>query len=264
MRSTLKIALGVASIAVAASAAAQVTLYERENFGGRSFTVDHTIRSLDPTGFNDHASSAVIERGEWQLCEDADFRGHCAVLGPGEYWSLGRVGLSNNISSIRPVRGDRYGYQGGPSPVAYDYGRRPGERLYEVPVASVHAVVGPPEQHCWVERQQVQTGGGANIPGAIIGGVIGGVLGHQVGSGRGRDVATAGGAVAGAAIGANVNRSGGEVYDRDVQRCASAPSSAEPAYWDVAYEFRGTWHHVQTSTPPGPRITVNENGEPRV
>ncbi|HKE42028.1 MAG TPA: beta/gamma crystallin-related protein [Casimicrobiaceae bacterium] len=264
MRSILKIALGVASIAVAASAAAQVTLYDRESFGGRSFFVDHPMRSLDPTGFNDRAESAVIQGGEWQLCSDADFRGQCAVLGPGEYRDLGRFGLDHNISSIRPVRGDRYGYEGGPPPVAYDYSRRSGERLYEVPVASVHAVVGPPEQRCWVERQQVQSGGQANVPGAIIGGVIGGVLGHQIGSGRGRDVATAGGAVAGAAIGANVNRGGGEVYDQDVQRCASVPSSAQPAYWDVAYEFRGTWHHVQTSTPPGPRITVNENGEPRV
>ena len=146
MRSTLKIALGVASIAVAASAAAQVTLYDREGFGGRSFVVDHTIRSLDPTGFNDRAESAVIQAGEWQLCSDADFRGQCSVLGPGEYRNLGRFGLNHNISSIRPVRGDRYGYEGGPPPVAYDYSRRPGERLYEVPVASVHAVVGPPEQ----------------------------------------------------------------------------------------------------------------------
>src|SRR5207244_1954967 len=83
-----------------------------------------------------------------------------------------------------------------------------------VPVASVRAVVGPPEQRCWVEREQVQSGGGPNVPGAIVGGVIGGILGHQIGSGRGNDAATAGGAVAGAAIGANVNRGGGEVFDR--------------------------------------------------
>jgi hypothetical protein len=178
--------LGAAGIAVAASAAAQVTLYDRQSFGGRSFVVDHPIRSLDPTGFNDRAESAVIQAGEWQLCSDADFRGHCAVLGSGEYRDLGRFGLDHNISSIRPVRGDGHGYEGGSPLVAYDYGRRPGERLCEVPVASVHAVVGTPERRCWVERQQVQSGGELNVPGAIIGGVIGGVLGHQIGSGRRR------------------------------------------------------------------------------
>src|SRR5215470_17285853 len=89
-------------------------------------------------------------------------------------------------------------------------GKRAGERIYEVPVASVHAVYGAPEERCWVERRQVEERSGANIPGAVVGGVIGGILGHQVGSGRGKDVATAGGAVAGAAIGANVGR-GSEV-----------------------------------------------------
>ena len=90
---------------------------------------------------------------------------------------------------------------------------------YTIPVSSVRAVVGPPEQHCWVERQQVvEDRGDVNVPGAIVGAVIGGVLGHQVGGGRGRDVATVGGAVAGGAIGANVGR-GGQVYG---QTCSAA------------------------------------------
>ncbi|TMH35030.1 MAG: glycine zipper 2TM domain-containing protein [Betaproteobacteria bacterium] len=263
MRSILKALVGVTSIAIAASAAAQVTLYERDGFRGHTFSVNGPVPNLDRTDFNDRASSAIVERGRWLVCEDAYFKGRCTELRPGEYWSLDRLGMNNRISSIRPIGGDSYGAAPPPGPVAYGYERREGERLYEVPVASVRAVVGPPEQRCWVEREQVQSGGGPNVPGAIVGGVIGGILGHQIGSGRGNDAATAGGAVAGAAIGANVNRGGGEVYDRDVQRCASVPSSSQPAYWDVAYEFRGSWHHVQMSSPPGPRITVNENGEPR-
>ena len=73
-------------------------------------------------------------------------------------------------------------------------------------VVAVRAVMGPPEQRCWVERQQVAAPSAPNVPGAIVGGVLGGVLGHRIGSGRGNDVATAIGAVGGAAIGANVNR----------------------------------------------------------
>ena len=157
------------------------------------------------------------------------------------------------------------------SPVAvatpvYEYQPAPQERLYEVPVTSVRAVVGPPEQRCWVERQQVveERSDGANVPGAIAGAVIGGVLGHQIGSGRGRDVATAGGAVAGAAIGANVGRGGAQVYSQDVQRCAVVEGQARPDYWDVRYTFRGIEHRVQLSAPPRRTIMVNIYGEPRV
>jgi uncharacterized protein YcfJ len=121
----------------------------------------------------------------------------------------------------------------------------------------VRAVVGPPEQRCWVEREQVR---GSGVGGAIAGALIGGIIGHQIGGGSGRDIATAGGAVGGAIIGSNVARDRGSY---DVQRCATAPSSA-PAYWDVVYNFRGQDHRVQMTNPPGPTITVNGLGEPRV
>jgi hypothetical protein len=112
----------------------------------------------------------------------------------------------------------------GPAP--YPYYPHYGERLYPANVVATRAVVGPPEQRCWVERQQVAAPGQPNIPGAIIGGVLGGVLGHQIGSGRGNDVATAVGAVSGAAIGANVNR-GSQGYTQDVQRCAAQPGTGQ-------------------------------------
>ena len=267
MRTLLKSVIGVAGVVLAAQAAAQVTLYEGEGFRGRAFTADGSIQNLDGSGFNDRARSAVVQRGRWEACEDANFAGRCVVLRPGSYDSLAGMGMSHRISSLRPV-GD-YGYYSNEAPAqvaaaGYEYRQRPDETLYEVPVSSVHAVVGPPEQRCWVERQQVvEDRSGPNIPGAIIGGVVGGVLGHQIGSGRGKDVATAGGAVAGAAIGANVNRGGSQTYDRDVQRCETVPTSARPDYWDVTYEFRGVQHRVQMSAPPGPTLTVNGNGEPR-
>lgn len=139
----------------------------------------------------------------------------------------------------------------------------PPPRLHTVRVASVHAVVGSPEQRCWVERQQVVDRGEPNVPGAIAGAVIGGLLGHQIGGGHGRDVATAGGVVAGAAIGANVGRGGGDVYTRDVQRCRTENRGARPEYWDVTYRFRGQLHRAQFSAPPGATIVVDENGVPQ-
>jgi hypothetical protein len=68
--------------------------------------------------------------------------------------------------------------------------------------------------------------------------------------------------VAGAAVGSQVGREGG-YYDRDVQRCTNVSNNAQPDYYDVTYNFRGIEHHVQLSTPPGPTIGVNADGEPR-
>jgi uncharacterized protein YcfJ len=133
--------------------------------------------------------------------------------------------------------------------------------VYEVPVSSVHAVVGPPNQRCWVERQPVQGSNDPNIGGALIGGLVGGILGHQIGGGSGKDLATAGGAVAGAVVGSNVANQG-QYGTRDVQRCENV-ANATPSYYDVTYFYNGTEHHVQMTQPPGRVIRVNGYGEPR-
>jgi uncharacterized protein YcfJ len=152
------------------------------------------------------------------------------------------------------------------APAVYDYRRRDNEPLYEAPVTSARAVVGPPQQRCWVERQVVETGSpGINVPGAVVGGVVGGILGHQIGSGRGQDLATGIGAVGGAVVGANVGRdAAGTVYTQDVQRCTNVSTPGAVDYWDVTYNFRGYEHRVQTTSPPGRTILVNGQGEPRL
>ena len=269
MRITLRAMLGMAGIVVAtAQASAQITFYEGENFRGRVFSTSRTVDNFARIGFNDLATSVVVDRGRWEVCEHAHFEGRCVVLRPGSYDSLAGMGMNNRISSVRPIiREARYENEAPPPLPAptYAYRQRPDERLFLATVTSVRAVVGPPEQRCWVERQQVveERRGAPNVPAAIVGGILGGVLGHQLGGGRGRDVATAGGAVAGVAIGANAGGGGGQVYSQDVQRCASAPSNARPEFWDVTYEFDGREHRVQMGAPPGPTITVNGDGEPR-
>jgi uncharacterized protein YcfJ len=251
-----------------APVAAQATFYEGQDFEGRSFTTQKQIVNFERHGFNDRASSVVVAGNRWQVCEDARFNGRCAILRPGHYPSLAAMGLNNRVSSVRTVsvnaRIDDHRYA--PEPVAaHDFHRRNNERLYEANVTSVRAVVGTPEQHCWVEQEEIaQERRTVNIPGAIAGAVIGGILGHQIGDGRGQDIATAGGAVAGAAVGAYIGRdSNGQPVTRDVQRCESAPSQARPDYWDVTYTFRGQPHRMQMTAPPGPTVTVNDQGEPR-
>jgi uncharacterized protein YcfJ len=249
----------------ATQAVAQVTFYEREGFEGRSFTTHTPIENFGRYGFNDRASSVVVGRDSWEICDDVRYSGRCVVLGPGQYPSLASMGMNNRASSVRAVSTNVH-VDERPYP-AHEYRRREHERLYEANVTLVRAVMGPPEQRCWMEREQVvqERSSSLNVPAAIVGAVVGGILGHQVGRGRGNDIATAGGAVGGAAVGANVGRDNGgqQSYSRDVQRCVNEPSQARPAYWDVTYNFRGVDHGMQLMSPPGATVTVNERGEPR-
>jgi uncharacterized protein YcfJ len=269
LKSKLKFAFAATSLVLAAQVCAQVTFYEGEGFRGRTFASVSPVENFQRVGFNDRASSVIVDGGRWEVCEDSHFKGRCAVLRRGNYESLSAMGMNDRISSTRPVPRRSHYDNEAPQPVAavtpYEYRRRPNERMFEAPLTSVHAVVGTPEERCWIEHQQVPepTRGGASVGGGIAGALIGGILGHQVGGGTGKDLATIGGAVAGGAIGANAGRSNGStMVDREVRRCDTV-ASTEPAYWDVTYNYRGVEHRLQMSSAPGATIPVNSNGEPR-
>jgi uncharacterized protein YcfJ len=259
----------------AAAQAAQVTFYANEDFRGQSFSSNRQVPDFDRYGFNDRASSVEVIGERWEVCEDRGFRGNCVVLREGRYPSLRSMGLNDRISSVRVVRADegidegRYAPAFAPEPAArQDYRRRNEERVYQANVTGVRAVVGAPGQRCWVEKEQAAQPqpAGYNMTGAVAGAVIGGILGHQVGSGKSKNVATAGGAVAGGLLGANIDRITGQPQAQapaqDVQRCENVPSQT-PTYWDVSYNFRGQDHRVQMTSEPGPTVTVNDQGEPR-
>lgn len=97
----------------------------------------------------------AIDRGKSRY--DAAITVDALVLRPGQYPSLEAMGLNNRISSVREIGRDariderRYA----PAPIAApNYRQRKDERLFEVGVTSVHAVVGTPEKRCWIEREQ--------------------------------------------------------------------------------------------------------------
>jgi uncharacterized protein YcfJ len=250
-----------------APAAANITFFDDERFQGPSYTATGQVPNLRRTGFNERASSAVVSGERWEVCENNRYKGQCMVLRPGQYPSLASMGLNDEITSVRVlprnarVADNRY------APAAmqqvYDGRRRNGERLYEADITSSRAVLATSGQRCWVESTQVPAErSGANIPGAVVGALLGGILGHQVGNGSGQDIATVGGVVAGGALGAQFGRDG-KPTTQDVQRCEAVPGGAQPAYWDVTYNFKGIDHRVQMASAPGNRITVNERGEPR-
>ncbi len=254
----LTLACGLAALTVGSQASAQITFYEYDDFRGRSFATSSWVNDFTRYGFNDRASSAIVGSGRWEVCEDQRFEGRCVVLRPGNYDSLRAMGMNDRISSVRPAQA----MMGQAQQPEQDYQRRPNERIREVPVTSARAVVGPPEQRCWMEREQVRGGNEPNVGGALAGALIGGILGHQVGGGAGRDLATAGGAVAGGVIGANIGRNDAPPVAREVRRCETTANTA-PAYWDVTYVFHGQPHHVQMRNEPGRTVLVNGNGEPR-
>jgi hypothetical protein len=73
-----------------------------------------SVQDLGNVGFNDRASSMVVRNGRWQVCSDADFRGKCVTLDPGEYPSLRSMGLNDRLSSVRELgQGQGQGGWGG-------------------------------------------------------------------------------------------------------------------------------------------------------
>lgn len=79
-----------------------VELFSMQGFGGQRVMVRDELRTLDMINFNDRAGSLIVQSGEWEFCQHADFRGQCMTYGPGRYDRLGA--LQFGISSIRRVR----------------------------------------------------------------------------------------------------------------------------------------------------------------
>jgi hypothetical protein len=229
MRMLIKSALAVSALVVGSQAMAQIVLYEREGFRGRSVVVDKDMRNLDRRGMGDSARSIVVERGRWEVCSEPRFGGQCAVLRRGNYPNLRGTGLEANISSIRKASESRR-YDNEPQAAAgeeYKYRRRANERTSEVPVTAVRAIMGEGSQRCWVDHQQAAPAD----PGAAL---LAGILGYQVGGAQ-----------------------------QDVQRCRTVQGA--PAYYEVTYNFRGSPRTVHMAAPPpNNRVVVNERGEPRM
>ena len=240
----------------------QVTFYKDDNFHGRQFATTSDVADFRRTGFNDRASSVVVVGERWEACDDTEYAGRCVFLRPGNYPSLGAMGMNDRISSVRmvpagmPVSDNNWA----PAPQpAYDARPRPQEQLFQAQVTASHAVFGTPTQKCWVEQTEVKDERN-KVGGAVIGGILGGILGHNIARGNGATVA---GAVGGAVVGGAIGNSNAGTRTEDVQRCREVPASGPPQYWDTVYTFQGVEHHVQTTAPAGATITVNRAGEPR-
>lgn len=113
LRPTLRRLAALLAVTACSHAAAELVLYEDDDYSGRPYRAYVQINNFDRVGFNDRASSAVVRSGSWQLCSDAEFRGQCITLSPGSYPSLRAMGLNDRVSSARPAFGGSGGNSGG-------------------------------------------------------------------------------------------------------------------------------------------------------
>lgn len=126
-----------------------------------------------------------------------------------------------------------------------------------------------PREECYDERVvQREPAGGNPTGGTIVGAIIGGVIGNQVGSGDGRNAATAAGAVIGGAIGNNVDRNNGpgRSYESTQTRCQVVHGGGyerrEIIGYDVEYRYRGDVYMSRLDYNPGDRLRVRVSVTP--
>ena len=143
---TRKLLFAAAALVALASSAApalaqglsnRITLYAGAGRTGDARSFTDVQSNLGNAGFNDKAASVRIDGGgAWQVCDGANFTGHCETL-TGNVDDLARVGLARQISSIRPAQqaaggqDDRgYANRGGPEGGPYDRGDDHDDRDY--------------------------------------------------------------------------------------------------------------------------------------
>ena len=77
-----------------------LTLFDADGFLGHGINISNDTANLENVGFNDATQSILIERGTWEFCTNANYRGVCRVLGPGYYRRLD-ADFFRTISSAR-------------------------------------------------------------------------------------------------------------------------------------------------------------------
>jgi hypothetical protein len=77
-----------------------IALFANTDFRGPFLGFDEGEASLSQFRFNDTAGSVLVNRGDWLLCENNDYRGACEFI-DGSVSDLGVFGLNDAVSSFR-------------------------------------------------------------------------------------------------------------------------------------------------------------------
>lgn len=79
-----------------------ITLFTLVNLGGDWRELREVSPILQDLSFNNRTASLVVLSGTWEICEEAEFRGRCALVRRNVH-DLARLGLRYKISSVRPI-----------------------------------------------------------------------------------------------------------------------------------------------------------------
>ncbi|KCZ46185.1 beta/gamma crystallin-related protein [Hyphomonas pacifica] len=81
-----------------------LVLFADSELRGPSIEIGEDVSDLNAYRFNDKASSFLVTRGTWQVCEHANYRGRCEIISGGE-GDLKPIRMNDNISSVRRFHG---------------------------------------------------------------------------------------------------------------------------------------------------------------
>lgn len=120
--------------------------------------------------------------------------------------------------------------------------------------------VQPVSEHACIERTVVQQrahGDRHQIAGTVLGALVGGAIGNKLVHGRGRGIATAGGAVGGGLIGKNIQKEHqrGDTVTRVVKDCP-AGNQQDVTFYDVVYAYQGQTFKARLDYDPGNRVAL--------
>lgn len=81
----------------------QITVYDQNDFKGRSITIDKAVPDLSVLHFDNKVASLQIRgAGDWVLCENKNYQGRCARVQL-QAGNLKLFGLNDRVSSLYPA-----------------------------------------------------------------------------------------------------------------------------------------------------------------
>ena len=81
----------------------RITLFKHSKFDGKSRSYSSDVPDLNADGFGNLTSSALVQGGVWQICDQPYYRGYCIVLDRSNS-NFASIGFNDRAESVRRLR----------------------------------------------------------------------------------------------------------------------------------------------------------------
>jgi hypothetical protein len=81
----------------------RITLFKHSKFDGKSRVYTSDVPDLNAEAFGNLASSALVQGGVWQICDQPYYRGYCIVLDRSNT-NFANIGFNDRAESVRRIR----------------------------------------------------------------------------------------------------------------------------------------------------------------